>query len=297
MNARPTRETVEGRAYLDLQILARKTGRPTDELHQLYALEGFLDRLTRSPYVDQFVLKGGVLLAAYNIRRPTREVDLSASAIANEVDAVRHLIEEVLAVDVDDGLVFDVAGTTVELIRDGDDYSGVRVHAGGRLSAARLSFHVDVNVGDPIVPLPATVAFPRLLGGDLRVAGYPIEMVLAEKIVTAVQRGTANTRWRDFVDIAALAANQEVDGYRLETSLRTVAQHRAALLVPLAEVLAGFPEFAQGRWERWRAKHQLQASTPKNFHDLLAAVITFSEIPISGTAGGYTWNPATRSWS
>lgn len=297
MNTRPTRETVEGRAYLDLQNLARKTGRPTDELHQLYALEGFLDRLTRSAHVDQFVLKGGVLLAAYNTRRPTRDVDLSASAIDNEVDSVRHLIANVLAVEVDDGLVFDVAGTTAELIRDGDDYSGVRVHAGGRLSAARLRFHVDVNVGDPISPAPTTVAIPRLLGGNLRVVGYPIEMILAEKIVTAVERGTANTRWRDFVDIAALAASHEVDGDRLDVALRAVAQHRGARLTHLTELLAGYPELAQRRWERWRTKNQLEASTPESFDELIDAVISFSELPISGTAGGYTWQPLTRSWN
>lgn len=297
MTTRPTRETVEGRAYLDLQALARRTGRPTDELHQLYALEGFLDRLTRSAHVDQFVLKGGVLLAAYNTRRPTRDVDLSASAISNEVDAVRQVVADVLAVDVDDGLVFDVAGTTAELIRDGDDYSGVRVHASGRLSTARLRFHVDVNVGDPITPSPSPVALPRLLGGDLRVVGYPIEMVLAEKIVTAVERGTASTRWRDFVDIAALAASHEVDGDRLDEAVRTVAQHRDAGLVSLIEVLDGYPEIAQRRWARWRTKNQLQDSTPENFHDLLGEVITFSEIPISGTGAGQTWHPTTRSWT
>lgn len=73
MNARPTRATEAGRVYLDLQNLARRNGRPTAELHQLYVLECFLDRLARSPYTDQFVLKGGVLLAAYDMRRPTRD--------------------------------------------------------------------------------------------------------------------------------------------------------------------------------------------------------------------------------
>ena len=63
---RPTRATVEGRAYLDLQNLARRQQRPTDELQQLYALEGFLSRLSRSPHADRLVLKGGVLLAAYD---------------------------------------------------------------------------------------------------------------------------------------------------------------------------------------------------------------------------------------
>lgn len=76
MTARPTRATTAGRAYLDLQNLARKQRRPTDELHQIYALEGFLARLAVSRYADQLVLKGGVLLAAYDTRRPTRDIDL-----------------------------------------------------------------------------------------------------------------------------------------------------------------------------------------------------------------------------
>ncbi len=46
MTRRATKETTAGRRYLDLQRKARRTGRPTDELIQLYALEGFLDRLT-----------------------------------------------------------------------------------------------------------------------------------------------------------------------------------------------------------------------------------------------------------
>jgi hypothetical protein len=69
---KPDRSTTAGTVYLDLRKLAKDTHRPTDELHQLYALEGFLDRLSRSSHHPNFVLKGGVLLAAYAERRPTR---------------------------------------------------------------------------------------------------------------------------------------------------------------------------------------------------------------------------------
>ena len=65
---RATKGTEAGRRYLDLQRKAKHTGRATDELIQLYALEGFLDRLARSAHADQFVLKGGVLLAALDAR-------------------------------------------------------------------------------------------------------------------------------------------------------------------------------------------------------------------------------------
>ncbi len=77
---RVTKETTVGKRYLDLQREARRTGRPTDELIQLYALGCFLDRLVHSNFANNFVLKGGVLLAALDARRRTRDIDLPASA-------------------------------------------------------------------------------------------------------------------------------------------------------------------------------------------------------------------------
>lgn len=44
MSSQPTRAAADGRAYLDLQRLARQTGRSTQELLHLYALQGFLAR-------------------------------------------------------------------------------------------------------------------------------------------------------------------------------------------------------------------------------------------------------------
>lgn len=64
MSRSPTHDTVAGRAYLALQKKARADGRATDELLQLFALEGFLDRLSTCSDARDLVLKGGVLLAA-----------------------------------------------------------------------------------------------------------------------------------------------------------------------------------------------------------------------------------------
>lgn len=97
MTIRPTRATTDGRIYLDLQNLARRTSRPTDELHQLYALEGFLARLAESPHAANLVLKGGVLLAAYGTRRPTRDVDLQGRRLQNDTEHVLHIMREVAA--------------------------------------------------------------------------------------------------------------------------------------------------------------------------------------------------------
>ena len=71
----------------------------------LYALEGFLDRLSGSRRASELVLKGGVLLAAFGTRRPTRDVDLQAQDLANDVDTVLALVREIASTKRDDGLI------------------------------------------------------------------------------------------------------------------------------------------------------------------------------------------------
>jgi hypothetical protein len=205
---RPTRESADGRAYLDLQNAARRAGRDTSEYFALYALEGFLARLSQSRFAHLLVLKGGVLLAAYAARRPTRDIDLQATGLSNEVDEVVTLTREIAALRRDDGLRYDLDSITGHDIRDEDPYAGVRVSITARLSTALIVFHVDVNFGDPVCPGPVKIELPLLLGGQTSLLGYPAHMILTEKIVTAVERGTVNTRWRDFVDITSIGTHQ-----------------------------------------------------------------------------------------
>jgi hypothetical protein len=172
---------------------------------QLYVLESFLARLAATRFADRFVLKGGVLLVAFGERRPTRDIDLQAQDLDNDPGAIRAAIVGIAAVSLDDGVIFDVETATAEVIRDEDRYQGVRVSMAAKLATARPGFHVDVSVGDPITPAPPTMHLPRILGGEIVVRGYPLAMVDAEKIVTAISRGTTSTRWRDFADMYLLA--------------------------------------------------------------------------------------------
>src|SRR6185312_16392757 len=266
---RPDRTTAAGARYLDLQRKARQSGRPTDELIQLYALECFLDRLTRSAFAKNLVLKGGVLLAALAARRPTRDIDFASSALRNTEAEILALVREIAGISLDDGIEFDPQRATAEVIREEDDYSGIRVTLDGTLSRATVRLHVDINVGDPIWPEPQQVALPRLLDGVLHVCGYPLEMVLAEKLATAIARGTANTRWRDFVDLYALAMRHPVSGATLRESLARVASYRKLALAPLASVLAEYSELAQTRWAAWLRKQRLESTIPSEFSVVL----------------------------
>jgi len=293
---RVSRTSTAGARYLDLQREARRTGRPTDELIQLYALECFLDRLTHSEFAQNLILKGGVLLAALNARRPTRDIDFAAHALRNTESEILGLVQKIARTSLDDGVEFDADQATAEVIRDEEEYSGIRVTLGGTLSRALIRLHVDVNVGDPIWPGPQQVQLPRLLDGVLTVRGYPLEMVLAEKLSTAIARGTANTRWRDFVDMHVLAQRHGIDGDRLRTSLVKVAQHRAITLSPLSTSLEGYEDIAQSRWTAWLKKQRLETTVPTEFRSVLEYLGKFADPVIKDEVAGKSWDPAQHSW-
>lgn len=295
---RPTRSDRAGRVYLDLRHKARGDRRATDEYLRLYVLEGFLTRLAGSQYRENLVIKGGVLLAAYAIRRPTADVDIAASRVPGAIEPMRDMVTAIAAQHADDGIDFDTTSANAEQIRDEDQYAGIRVSLTARLASAVVRFHVDVNIGDPIWPEPAEVRLSRLLGGEIILLGYPLEMVLAEKVVTALERATANTRWRDFADIYLLASAHAISAQALYGALHIVADHRGVPIRPLRQVLDGYGELAQSRWAAWRRKQALDGMLPERFADVLALVIRLADPvldPRPPTAG-QSWQRGSLTW-
>lgn len=296
--SRVSRGTPEADAYLDLKSRAQREKRTTQELLQLYVLEAFLSRLAASEHRDRFVLKGGVLLAAFDSRRPTRDVDLAGLDLANDAATVLELVRSIVESSpaLDDGVAFMPDAAKAEVIREEDAYSGVRVSMGARLASASLPFHVDVNVGDPIWPAPITVEVPRLRGGEpIVLAGYPIHMVYAEKIVTAIQRGVANTRWRDFGDIWTLSRRHSVSASDLREAIDAVAGHRGAHVSPLAEVLDGYADLGQARWIAWRRRSNSD-HLPQSFADVLDGVFAFADPVVGSGETTGSWDPQKRQW-
>ena len=237
------RDSTAGRAHLDLQQVARRRGRPTQELLLTYVLERFLFRLSRSAYRDRLVLKGGMLLAILGSRRPTGDVDLLARDIDNDVAAIADVVRTVLSVTVDDGVTFQAQAMTTQVIRDAALYSGVRISVPSRIDRAKVVLRLDVNVGDPVTPHPVDVTYPALLDRPFHLLGYPLATVLAEKIVTMIERGAATTRERDFADVVVLSRHHQIAASELLAAVTATAEHRHVI----DPVLDGTVE--SGHWD------------------------------------------------
>jgi len=290
--------SIEEEVYIKLQRIALERKISTHVVFTLYILEGFLLRLSQSGYKNQLILKGGVLLAAFDARRPTRDIDLAGVSLDNSTENVQAICTEIALQPLNDGITFDKDGITSEVIRDDDEYSGVRVSIQARLAKARIRFHIDVSVGDPITPNPQQVDYQRILGNvdSIQILGYPIEMVLAEKIVTAVQRGVASTRFRDFGDIYILMRLHPIVFISLRKAILTVLEHRGVIESPLHEVLSDYPKLAQEKYGNWRTKNE-RDELPETLEALLREIYPFTDAVLSGDEDDLgIWNPATGRW-
>lgn len=266
--------------FRKIQVAARSvasdgvTGAPTQEYLIRHALESFLDRLTRTSHAADFVLKGGVLLAAYGVRRPTKDIDVNAINANVDAQHLAEVVRDIAAINADDGVAFDLNTIDVQEIREQAEYPGLRLRVAVSIGTWRGTASWDVSTGDPIVPPPREVTIDRVVGDPIPLLGYAPETTIAEKGVTILERGITSTRWRDYVDIVALA-RQGIDADGLLRAARAVARHRSVTLEPVAPHLAGYGAVAQAKWAAWRRKERLESVCEEMLDDQVTLIVSY----------------------
>lgn len=269
-----TGDEVFGQIQSMARSVADREGRPapTAEYLTRHGLESFLDRLSRTGHRDNFVLKGGVLLAVYGVRRPTKDVDAEAINAAVSADHIAQVVRDIAAIAIDDGVRFDLDTVRVQEIREAADYPGLRMRVDTYIGPHKLVLAWDISTGDPIVPPPKRVTIPRVLGGEITMLGYSPETTVAEKGVTILERGITSTRWRDYVDNVRLAEEHGLNQAQLLESARAVARHRNIELGPITPVVQGYGALSQTKWAAWRRKEKLEDITEANLDDQMKKV-------------------------
>ena len=272
------RQRLKNRAAMDR--------RPFAELLQYYAMERFLYRLTQSPHAERYILKGALMLRAWQSpdTRPTMDIDMLGMT-NNEVDNICRQVVDILAVESDDGLVFDPSTIKGEVIKEDADYEGVRVRFAGTLDGARLSMQIDVGVGHLVHPrrtppeLPALLDFPAP-----RMLCYSRESAIAEKLEAMIRLGELNSRMKDFYDIWLLSCQFEFVGADLAEAIRLTLDKRGTVL---PETVTAFSEiFIDQNTRQWTAfrKRLGQEHVPADFAEVITGIRAFLQ-PVISTLG------------
>lgn len=169
---------------------------------RFYMYDRFLERLSKSKYRDNFILKGGFYLSTlFGVEnRATMDID---TAFRNEIfdeETIIKMINEIISIKIDDNAKLSYLG--IEPIRNEDEYGGFRVTIQVKYETMKQSFHIDIATGDPITPKEIRYKYLPLLGDYyVDLYAYNMETILAEKIETMLNRLELNGRTRDFYDI------------------------------------------------------------------------------------------------
>jgi len=252
MTSKPTNIAASVRQRLS-QIAATQ-GVDFDAILVRFAIERLLARLSQSPHANRFVLKGAMLFAVWNAfdHRPTRDADLLGFG-SSDMEDIQSVFAELLAMQAEDGLVFDADTLSVGPIRAVDAYGGLEVKFLAWLGGARISVHIDIGFGDVITPAADEVLFPNLLPDfpAPHIRAYPVYTAMAEKIEAAVRLDATNTRMKDFFDLWFMSSRFEIDTQLLKKAVHATCERRGTTLPP-ATPHAFTPAFATQKEQAWK---------------------------------------------
>jgi len=252
--------------------MAREHGRNFDILPVRFALERLLLRLSKSEYRDRYILKGGTLVTQWfdHDNRETRDLDFLGFG-SDEPDAVKSTFAEIMRIEANDGLIFDIEGMSASPIREAMEYGGLRLRTVAYLEKTRVPVVLDIGFGDALADSGQSIEYPSLLDMERpNIRSYPPASVLAEKFQAVVALGLANGRMKDFYDLWALPRALAIDPAALDQAIAATFERRETPVpsdrpAGLSEAMGRDPT-AQRRWDAYMAS--LELPTP-GFQEVL----------------------------
>ena len=192
-----------------------------------YIMERFLERIAFSQYRNNFVLKGGMLVAALVglDTRATMDIDTTVKSLELSKENAIKIVENIISIEIPDGVGFKI--TNVTDIMDEHDYPGIRFMLEAKLDNLRQAIKIDISTGDVITPGAVEYSY-QLMFEDRAISlwTYNLETLLAEKLETIMARGKANTRMRDFYDIHVISHQKAIDTEILKTAFFATSEKR-----------------------------------------------------------------------
>ena len=265
-----------------LKNIARENGIDYNAILLLYMQERLLYRLSVSPYADNFVLKGGLMLFSIDRfnTRPTVDMDFLAQNMPNRLDYIKQTVSAIAGLSCDDGLNFRLEDIAVEDIVEHGTYSGVRAGITCFIGKAWKRLPIDIGFGDAVVPGPMNIVYPVLLDTEppplIRV--YSLESAIAEKFEAMIKLSFINSRMKDFYDISTLSRKHNFEGHVLQEAIIETLQRRGTVYE--REVAIFQDEFINSpdKQRDWRYfMRRIKVDAPSEFKDAMLQIKLFLE--------------------
>lgn len=227
---------------------------------QNYMFERFLARMSESEYSEKFVIKGGMLIAAIVglDTRSTMDLDTTLKNLPLTEEKVVEAVTNICSIDLGDDVNFETV--SIAPIRKDDKYGGFCVRLNAVYDTIVTPLSIDVSTGDVITPSAVQYEFDGIFDDNVRIKlwGYNIETVMAEKVETALRRGIFNTRPRDYYDIYILGTTQKYDKKLFREALAATAVHRGSTeniadITAILAVISSSDEL-QDMWSKYQKK-------------------------------------------
>ena len=195
----------------------------------MFFFEKILERISKSNYRHNIILKGGLLLSSIigDDERTTKDMDATLKSMPLEKENIESIFKEILSIDLEDKVTFEILD--IKDIREEDEYGGFKVNIVATMENLKIHLAVEITTGDKITPKEIEYNYNSIFENKkIPILAYTTETVIAEKYQTIITRGILNTRMKDFYDIYVLISKNKdiINIENLRIAIKDTFEHR-----------------------------------------------------------------------
>ena len=252
-------ESIKGK----IRSMAEKKNLKSQEVLQIYFFERFLERLSKSNYKNNFVIKGGFLISSLIgiENRTTMDMDTTIKGIPLKEEKIKEIVDEIININVDDGIKFEIKD--ISYIREDDEYENFRISLIANVGKTKNPMKLDLTTGDTITPREIEYTYPCIFSQeDIKIMAYPLETILAEKYETIIRRNITTTRMRDFYDLYTLykLKKDEINYKILKEAIERTSNKRGSqeIIKDYEEIIKDIKEdsYLRSMWEVYLSENK-----------------------------------------
>ena len=214
-----------------IRNISKKTGVNPNSLLQMCLFEGILEKLSKSKYSENFILKGGLLISSLIgvDMRSTMDMDTTIRGIPLNEESISNILNEILAIEIDADIEYKLI--KLSPIRQEDVYEDFCASISCIFGKINASLNIDITTGDVITPREMNYSYSKILEeGTIPIMTYTIETILAEKFETISSRNITTTRARDFYDLYMIYSiyKDKIDKDILRKAIERTSKYRGS---------------------------------------------------------------------